>query len=58
MKDKDLEYDLKENLDNGNIILSLNGHLIYLNPDGTLCHIEEEDHPQQEQEQEQEQREV
>ena len=53
MKDKDLEYDLKENLDNGNIILSLNGHLIYLNPDGTLCHIEEEDHPQQEQEQEQ-----
>lgn len=42
MKDKPLEYDLKEHIDNGCIIISLNGHLSYLNADGTTCPVEEE----------------
>lgn len=43
MKDKTLEYELKEHLDDGYIIISLNGHLSYLNSDGTTCLIEEEE---------------
>jgi hypothetical protein len=42
MNDKTLEYDLKEHIDNGCIIISLNGHLNYLNSDGTTCPVEEE----------------
>lgn len=42
MSEKTLEYDLKEHIDSGCIIISLNGHLSYLNSDGTTCPIQED----------------
>lgn len=42
MFDKNIESDMKEHIDNGCIIVSLNGCLSYLNSDGTTCPVYDE----------------
>lgn len=43
MSDKNIESNIKEHIDSGYIIVSLNGCLNYLNSDGTTCPVNIED---------------